>query len=171
LKELALPLPLDGIDLKPAQLLRFPTQHLSAILEFGKAILTKDFCPVSTSLNQHCCPRMSFFGEDDVPLEPPGPVPGFGLSPLFGLGETTFDSAHDVKVLDIACAFGLAQRDQYIPLIPLLVAANHYAGQALVLRKNLAIASGVILKGDHIVLEEPDLLSPAEHGCFAFGIH
>ena len=112
----------------------------------------------------------SLLREDDTQSETPSVVPDFNLAGLFSLGEPIGHRPLDVEIGYIPVVFGLTQRDQNIPAVALLIAINDFARRTLIIRKNVAIPPGIILKGIDVVLKELDPLLFPEDGFLALGV-
>ncbi|KKM67146.1 hypothetical protein LCGC14_1474050 [marine sediment metagenome] len=130
----------------------------------------QDNALVGAARVQHGALTVTALGEEQVQAKAAGSVPYFNLPPLLLLGESVLDGALDVEVLDVAFALGLAQRDEHVPAVAFLIAVHGVALADLVLGEDLAVAPGMVLEGDDVILQEFDLLVSFEDGGLAFDV-
>lgn len=64
---------------------------------------------------------MAFFGKEGGQFELVRLAPNGNLPPFFFFCKAVFNCPLDVKVLDIAFTFRLAQRNEHIPVVALAV--------------------------------------------------
>ena len=125
---------------------------------------------VAAARVQHGTLTVTALGEEQVQAKAVGSVPDLDLPPLLLLNKTVLDRAFDVKVLDVAFALSLAQRDKHVPAVALLIAVHSATVADPVAGEYLAVAPGMVLEGDDVVLEELDPLVSFEDGGLALGV-
>ena len=125
-------------------------------------ILSQHRDPVDISLCQSRHLTRPLSREDHGYPEPPSPVLDYHLSPLIGLGKSSGDRPLDIEVHHISPVLGLPKRDEDVVPEAILILIQRHTWGALVVGQDVAVAPGVILIGDDVVLKELDLLSPLE---------
>ena len=130
----------------------------------------QDHSLVAAAHVQYGALTVAALGEEQVQAKAVGSVPYLDLPPLLLGGESVLDGAFDVKVLDVAFALSLAQRDKHVPAVSLLIAVHSATFADPVLGEYLTVAPGMVLEGDDVVLQELDPLMPFEDGGLALGV-
>ncbi|NWG32723.1 MAG: hypothetical protein HXY29_14710 [Rhodocyclaceae bacterium] len=87
-----------------------------------------------------------------------------GLEVLDRFGEAALDGALDMERLDVAPLLGLAQRDEDVPAMPLAVTVHRHTRRTTIFGEYLAVAPGLVLKRDDVVLEKTHALALVEDG-------
>lgn len=126
---------------------------------------------VAAALMERGAPAMPLRRKDHLHAQMPGAVANLHLVPLLWLCIAVSKYRLDVELLHIAPALGLAQRNQNVPAISLLIAVRHHAGRAAVLGKQVTLAPCMVLKRNNVVLQKAYLLPLVEVGQMAMGVH
>lgn len=167
---LLLPLPADGIDFKMRDFGGFPGQYLAVARPLGEVFLAKNGASVPASFHQDRSFAPSLLWENDFNFEPFRFVPNFYLPPLVGGLIGVLHGALDIEIFNIAAVLCFSQRNQDIETVSFLVPINYLAGRAFVICQKLAITPGIILKGNHIVLQKFNPLVFLQDGGFTLRV-